>query len=81
MSLLNEGWLLIVSILLVIYCIHELNKHNEKVEKEFADPNPNLPDQKLYWKRENLKINLIGHVILLILLVLYTIRFFISIWS
>ena len=78
--MINDGWILIVCILIVAYNIHELNKHNQKVEQDFADPNPNLPDDKHHRLRERMKVSLVESVILLFLLVFFTVKFLITNW-
>lgn len=72
------GFALVIADLILFYCIYTLNRHNEKVDRMFADPDPHILDEKLYEKRRQLQVDMIGFYILAVLLVLITIIFFVT---
>ena len=66
--------MLVAVIVLLIICLVDLNDHNKKVDKMFADPDPNLPDARHWRMRHELHVSLYGFYLLLILLIALLIK-------
>ena len=77
----NLSWALIMADLLLAYGIHQLHKHNDKVDKVFADPDPHIITQKMEEKRDSMKVDMLTFYFLFVVLVVVTVLHIVSNWG
>ena len=77
----NLSLALIMADLLLAYGIHQLHKHNDKVDQVFADPDSHIITQKTEEKRDSMKVDMLTFYFLFVVLIVVTILHIVSNWG